>query len=157
MRAPTAVLGLGNPIMTDEGIGVVLVQRLAEQGDAYPDVEFIDAGTSGMKLLHLLEGRAKAILIDCAYMDESPGTMRRFAYDDVESVKDLPDLSLHEGDLLQLLRLAKQLGTCPSEVIIFGIQPQELAPGHALTETLGVKLDRYCQEIWAELGPTAQP
>ena len=151
MKAKTAVLGLGNPIMTDEGVGVVLVRRLARHGDTYPQVDFIDAGTGGMKLLYMLEGRCKAVLIDCAYMGAEPGTMRRFTLDQVLSTKSLADLSLHEGDVLQILRKAQQLDMCPAEVVLFGIEPERMAPGQELTPTVAAQLEAYCIEILAEL------
>ncbi len=151
MKASIAVLGLGNPIMTDEGIGVVLVQHLMEHAPRYPQVEFLDAGTGGMKLIHILEGREKVIFIDCAFMNTEPGALRRFVLSDVQSTKDLPDLSLHEGDLLQILRMAQQLGTCPEEVVIFGIEPERMEPGQSLTATVTDGLDHYCREILTEL------
>jgi hydrogenase maturation protease len=151
MKARIAVLGLGNPLMTDEGVGAVFIQRLQAHALRYPQVEFIDAGTGGMKLIHLLEGREKVIFIDCAFMQTAPGTLRRFALNEVLSVKELPDLSLHEGDLLQILRMARQLGACPLEVIIFGIEPERMEPGQTLTSTLVQRLDDYDREILAEL------
>jgi len=151
MKARIAVLGLGNPIMTDEGIGAVLVQRLQAHASRYSQVDFIDVGTGGMKLIHILEGREKVIFIDCAFMETAPGTLRRFALNEVLSVKELPDLSLHEGDLLQILRMAQQLGTCPAEVVIFGIEPERMEPGHSLTATLVQRLDDYDREIRTEL------
>jgi hydrogenase maturation protease len=151
MKSKIAVLGLGNPIMTDEGIGAVLIKRLAAYADRFPQIDFIDAGTGGMKLIHLLEGLDRVVFIDCAFMKTAPGTMRRFTLDEVLSTKELPDLSLHEGDLLQILRMARQLGTCPAEVIIFGIEPERMEPGQCLTPTVAGKLENYCREILAEL------
>lgn len=151
MKAHTVVLGLGNPIMTDEGVGVALIRRLANQAASYPEVEFIEAGTGGMKLIYMLEGRRKAVLIDCAFMKTEPGTLQRFTLEQVQSTKSLADLSLHEGDLLQILRQAQQLGMCPPEVVIFGIEPERLAPGQTLTPTLAAGLNQYSNEILAEL------
>ncbi len=64
--------------MSDEGIGGFIIERLLKQADKYPDVEFLDAGTGGMSLLHLIEGRRKAVLIDLAYMGTPPGTIIKF-------------------------------------------------------------------------------
>jgi hydrogenase maturation protease len=131
MKKSTVVLGLGNPLMADEGIGVYLIKRLAEQADQFPDVDFIDAGTGGMSVLHLIEDRDKAVFIDCAFMGEAPGVIRRFTPEEVRSTKVLAHQSLHEADLLHILSLAEQLGQCPEAVVIFGIQP-ELSPGDSL-------------------------
>lgn len=151
MKAKTAVLGVGNPIMTDEGIGVLLVQRLEEHASAFPMVDFREVGTGGMKLLHILADYRKVVFIDCAYMQTEPGTLKRFTLDEVLSVKELPNFSLHEGDLLQILRKARELELCPADVVIFGIEPERMEPGQCLTETLQSRLENYIQTILQEL------
>ncbi len=147
----TVVLGLGNPIMSDEGIGVVLVGRLQDRADEYPDVEFVDAGTGGFAVLHQMEAADRAIFIDCAQMGTAPGTMKRFLCDEVNSVKQLAHFSLHEGDLLTLIEKAKQLEQCPPEIVIFGIEPKTIDFGLELTSELKNRLDEYAAEIVKEL------
>lgn len=151
MKKPVVVLGLGNPLMADEGIGVDLVGRLSQEAARYTDVDFIDAGTGGMAVLHLIEGRQKAILIDCAYMDEAPGTIRRFTPDEVRSRKVLAHQSLHEADLLRILQLAEQLGQLPEQVVLFGIQPEAVEPRQGLSDVLLEALEHYVAEIRSEL------
>ena len=148
----TIVIGLGSPLMSDEGVGVHLVRRLSTLGPYGPGVDFLDLGTSGARILHAIVGRKRAIFIDCAFMGEKPGTIRRFTPDDVDSVKKLPRMSLHEGDLLQFIELSRKLGECPDEVIIFGIQPGDLSVGEALSTTLADRMDEYIRSIAAELG-----
>jgi len=137
--------------MSDEGIGVALVGRFLEQAERYPDVEFVDAGTGGFAVLYHLEAVDRAILIDCAKMGTSPGTLRRFRCDDVVSVKQLAHFSLHEGDLLKLIEKARQLGQCPPEIVIFGIEPTTIDFGLELTPKLKDRLDEYVAEIGKEL------
>lgn len=152
MKKSTIVLGLGNPLMADEGIGVYLIERLAEQADQYGDVDFIDAGTGGMSVLHLIEGRDKAVFIDCAFMDDAAGAIRRFTPDEVRSTKVLAHQSLHEADLLRILALAEQLGQCPEAVVIFGIQPEVVESRQEISKALLDKTERYLKVILAELG-----
>lgn len=151
MRKPTVVLGLGNPLMADDGIGVDLVERLVQEADRYPAVDFIDAGVGGMAVLHLIEGRRKAILIDSACMDEAPGTLRRFTPEEVRSTKVLAHQSLHETDLLRVLTLAEQLGQAPGQVVIFGIQPEVVEVRQGLSSVLLDRIDHYLTEIRSEL------
>lgn len=150
-RTPIAALGLGNPLMADEGIGVHLVERLSRSADRYPDVEFIDAGTGGMSVLHWIEGRRKAVLIDCAFMGAEPGTIKRFTPGEVRSAKLLANQSLHEADLLHILALAEQLGQGPEEVVIFGIEPEVVEPRQGLSDVLLDRTEKYLAEIVAEL------
>ena len=151
MKKHTIVLGLGNPLMSDEGIGVFLLNRLSELSDKYPLVEFFDAGTGGMNLLHLFEGREKAVFIDCANMEEEPGQIRKFTPEQVKSVKQLAHQSLHEQDLLKIINMAKQLDQCPKEIVIFGIQPKNVSLGGSLSEELEQKIDNYISVICKEL------
>ncbi len=151
MRRPTVVLGLGNPLMADEGIGVCLVKRLADLESQYPDVELVDAGTGGLAVLHQIEGRRKAIFLDCAYMELPPGSIRRFMPEEVRSAKVLAHRSLHEADLLRIIDMARQLGQAPDEIVIFGIQPERVEPRRGLSATLTGGIDRYLTLIRAEL------
>jgi hydrogenase maturation protease len=150
-RTSIVVLGLGNPLMADEGVGVALIERLAPLAEQYPDVEFIDAGTGGMAVLHWIEGRRKAVFVDCAFMGEPPGTMRRFAPDEVRSTKELAHQSLHEADLLKILDLARELGQGPREVVIFGIQPQTVIPRLGLSKIVADRMDHYVEVIRSEI------
>ena len=145
------VIGLGNPLLSDEGVGVHLVRNLSTLGQCGPGVDFFDLGTAGARILHAIAGRKKAVFIDCAFMDKEPGTIRRFTPDDVRSGKILPRMSLHEGDLMQFIELSRRLGECPDEVVIFGIQPEDLSMGEALSAALADRMDEYVEMIAAEL------
>lgn len=145
-----AIIGMGNPLMSDEGIGVRVVAEL--QRTTLSEVaDVLDLGTSGMKVLHELEGRDAVIFVDCAVMGAEPGTIVRFTPDDVETRKVQPRLSLHEGDLLNTLALARRLGTCPEQVVIFGIEPKSIELGECLSPELAQHLDEYAAAIRAEV------
>jgi len=150
MKKEIIVLGIGNPLMSDEGIGGFLVEQLQKCAEQFDNVEFVDAGTGGMSILHLLEDRKKAILIDCAYMESSPGTIRKFTPKDVQSVKQMAHRSLHEADILKVLDIAKELGQCPETVVIFGIEPQAIELGQKLADTLSAKIGEYIDTISKE-------
>jgi len=152
MEKPVVVLGLGNPLMADEGIGVYVVERLLESAAEYPAVEFVDAGTGGLSILYQIEERRKAVMIDCAFMDEPPGTIRRFTPEEVESRKVLAHQSLHEADLMRIIAMARQLGQAPDEIVLFGIQPERVEPQLGLTQTLMGRIDEYISMILHELG-----
>ncbi|MFH1370205.1 MAG: HyaD/HybD family hydrogenase maturation endopeptidase [Planctomycetota bacterium] len=150
-KKDTVVIGLGNLLLSDEGIGIHLVRRLSDRQDKFPKVDFLDAGSAGMNLLHLIANRKKAIIIDCAKMGAKPGIMLRFTPDEVQSVKKLSQYSLHEADILQVIKLSEQLGECPQEIVFFGIEPEKLEPGQELSETLSVKIADYVETIRKEL------
>ncbi|MHC5163051.1 MAG: hydrogenase maturation protease [Planctomycetota bacterium] len=152
---PTIIIGLGNPLMADEGVGTVLVDELAKLADAgklpSETVEYYDGGTGGMYLLHTIAERKKAVLIDCCLMGADPGTIRRFTPDDVKSVKQMAHLSLHEVDILNVIKMAKQIGQCPDEIVIFGIEPVSITQQLHLNESIQAKISDYIATIAAEI------
>jgi len=144
----TVVIGAGNVLMSDEGVGVHLVRRMGgEFMEPGADAEFVDAGAAGMRLLHLIAGRARAIIVDCALMGEKPGSMRVFGPEDVKSCKALAGLSLHEGDLLSVLEVSRRLDECPRDVVICGIEPASVGPGMELSPVLSDRMDEYVASI----------
>ncbi len=151
MKKDIVVLGLGNPLMTDEGIGPGLIEEFQNNPEQFGDIEFIDAGTGGMSLLYLIADRKKVVIIDCACMQTEPGTIRRFTPDDVESVKELSHHSLHEIDILKVLELAKELGQCPEQIVIFGIEPESIEVDQKLSETVSARIPEYIKAISNEL------
>ncbi len=151
MKKAVIVIGLGNTLMSDEGAGVRVVQRLLDFAGRFPLVDFVDAGTGGMSILHLIRGKDKAIFIDCARMGEKPGSIRKFTPQELKSTKALAHQSLHEADLIKIIAMAGQLGQCPAEIIIFGIEPQAVKPGCELSKILTDRFDKYVTVIRKEL------
>lgn len=148
----TIVVGLGNTLMCDEAVGVKLVQALESAvARNFPAVEFADYGTAGMRVLHGIANRQKAVIVDCARMKTPPGTIRRFTPDDVRSIKSMPGFSLHEGDLLSVLKISEQLGERPPEIVIYGIEPATVAPGEKLSKELAANFNSYLQTVRQEL------
>lgn len=152
---PVIVIGLGNPLMADEGIGTAVVGALAGLAEAgklpTETVEYLDGGCGGMYLLHSIAGRKKVILIDCAKMGLAPGELRRFTPDDVNTVKQMTHLSLHEVDILRVIELSQMIDQRPDEIVIFGIQPEKIDAQMCLTKTLQQRMPEYLAEIVQEI------
>lgn len=152
-RCSTLVLGLGNILLRDEGIGVRVAQAL-EGVPLPPDVEVVDGATAGFGLLGLLANRRKVIVIDAIMADEQPGTVLRLSPEDL-----LPppgqSLSLHDVGLLEALAAARQLGESPHEVVIFGVQPQVIECGLELSPALAGLVPRIIELVLAELDSVA--
>lgn len=147
----TLVVGLGNPLMTDEGVGPLLVERLREKAGEATDCDFLDLGVAGLTVLHAMRGYERVIFIDCAFMDEAPGTLRRFTPDEAHSRKERFRMTLHGQDLMETLELARELGELPERVVLFGIQPQSVEPGQELSPALASSIDDYLETILQEL------
>jgi hydrogenase maturation protease len=151
---PILIICLGNPLMRDEGIGIRLASELLVHLADNPDVEVMDLGTGGLSVMHAIADRKKIIFVDCAIMGQKPGTMLRFTPQQVRSKKVRMRYSLHEGDLLNTLELSRRLGECPDDIVIFGIEPKEIAHGEGLTNELENNTQHYVRTILKELDRT---
>ncbi|MFH0952798.1 MAG: hydrogenase maturation protease [Verrucomicrobiota bacterium] len=147
---PIVIIGLGNLLKSDEGVGIHVLRALAAGPLDLPGADLVDAGASGMSALHAMANRRKAIFVDCAFMGEEPGAVRRFTPSEVASRKELTGFSLHEGDLLEVIALSRRLGECPEQIVIFGIQPQHVGPGEKLSPALEQRLEKYAEMIRSE-------
>ncbi len=147
----TALIGLGNLLMSDEGIGVRVVQTLIDVGSVPDDVEAMDLGPGGLTVLHAMTGFERVVFVDCAFMDLVPGSWQRFAPEQARTVKVRGRQSLHEGDLFETLALADRLGRAPKEIVIFGVQPQLVDPGEELSPVLRSRMTEYMDAVITEL------
>ncbi len=146
----TVVIGLGNPIMGDDGLGLVALERLRAGYAIPPEVDLVDGGTWGMNLLPVIEDAARVILIDAIDVGATPGTPVR-----LERAR-LPrylatKISPHQVDLRDVLGLAELRGTLPSDTIAVGLQPQRIAFGDALSDVLRCRVDDLVRLVVQEL------
>jgi hydrogenase maturation protease len=119
---PILVLGLGNPLQGDDGVGCRVIEAL-EGRELPPGVEVMDAGTPGVGLINLLEGRQRAIIVDAAEMGRQPGEVVRFRPEDVTLTGSTERFSLHRTAVADALALAHALNLPLPEIIVFGVQP----------------------------------
>lgn len=146
------IVGIGNILLRDEGIGVHVVKAL--QAEKLPDtVEVLDGGTSALDLLDSLAQRQKVIFVDSAELSAPAGTIRRFTPDEI--MQDTQRmLSLHQFGLMETLQAAQLIDCAPKKVVIFGIQPKDLSSGLTLSPELAVQMPVYTARVLAEAGLT---
>ncbi|MFN2183228.1 MAG: hydrogenase maturation protease [Anaerolineae bacterium] len=121
----TLILGLGNPMRGDDGIGVRVIEKLAVH--ALPQgVEAAEGGTKGLGLVNLMEGWRRVILVDAANVGLAPGEFARFTRQEARLLGDDQRLSVHNAGLREALLLAEVLELLPEEIVIYGVQPAKL-------------------------------
>jgi hydrogenase maturation protease len=126
------VLGIGNLVMSDDGIGVRVVQRLLEQYRFPPGVTVVDGGTLGLDLLPMLEGVEKLLLVDAVETGAVSGTIVRISGQEIP-IAMKTKLSAHQAGLQDLLLLAELLGDLPREMVLLGVRPEEISIGLELS------------------------
>ena len=154
----TIVLGLGNVLYGDEGIGVRLAERIDRHHAFSPEVDIVDGGTRGFALLPYLEQAEQLLVLDAVDMDLSPGEVTVLEDEAVPRWLVTRKLSLHQTSFAELLALAAFRGTLPDKVIILGVQPADLTYGEPLSPLLEQqlpKLEERCLAILRQLGHAA--
>jgi hydrogenase maturation protease len=154
----TLIIGLGNPLRGDDGVGITVARALSER--MLPaGVEVVDGGTQGLGLVSVMEGRRRVILVDAADVGQAPGTFVRFALHEARLRGDDQPLSVHAAGLREALLLAQALGTLPDQVIIFGVQPASVDWNDALSPEIKAALPALVKAVRAEAlhrGPLAK-
>lgn len=147
----TLIIGLGNILKGDDGIGVRVAEILSLR-ELPAGVAVEEVGTPGIDLMNRFEGWQKVILVDAVQMGAKPGTWRRFSPQDVRLIANGNVLSLHEPDLASVLELAQALNMLPDEIVIYGVEPQDLtfmAPLSSPVEAIiNVIAEQILSEIW---------
>jgi hydrogenase maturation protease len=133
------VLGLGNILLSDEGIGVHTINAIKEQYDFMPAVNIVDGGTMGLDLLPLFQNADRILVIDAVDFKRSAGHIGVIEGDAIPSVLNAK-LSAHHIGLSDLLFTAKLMRAKPPEICLIGIQPKSLDVGLEMTEEMKSKI-----------------
>ncbi len=136
------VLGVGNLLFTDEGVGIHAIQTLLEQYEFSQNVSIEDGGVLGINLLGIISEADDLIVVDAIRNGGAPGTLYRLEGDDIPK-RILGKNSLHQVDLLEALTLCQALDKVP-ETVIVGVEPEDI-------ETLGLELTPPVQEKMGDL------
>jgi hydrogenase maturation protease len=149
-KKPILVLGIGNILLKDEGIGV----RVAEQMMTMtlpPHIEVMDGGTGGLDLLYAIEGRTKVIVVDAVKAGSPPGTLFRFTDKDLAQKKGFIR-SAHGIDFSDVISAATYFKTKPSDIVFLGIEPFDLTVGMELSPKIEEMIPVLINLVMKELG-----
>ncbi|HJS41923.1 MAG TPA: HyaD/HybD family hydrogenase maturation endopeptidase [Gemmatimonadales bacterium] len=144
------VIGLGNTIMGDDGLGLVVLEYLQTAYGFPPEVELVDGGTWGMNLLPVIEDAAELILIDAIDAGVPPGTFVRLEHDRLPRYL-ATKISPHQVDLRDVLALAELRGTLPPDTVALGLQPASIEMRHSLSEIVRSTVPELAEQVVQEL------
>ncbi|MBI5968198.1 MAG: HyaD/HybD family hydrogenase maturation endopeptidase [Deltaproteobacteria bacterium] len=150
MWTKISVIGLGNILLRDEGIGVHVVEALRKDFDFSQDFRLLDGGTLGLDLLPYVEGTEKILFVDAIDLQKEPGTIAIIEDEEIPSCLK-PALSFHEIGLADLLFAAKFVGIKPPKVTLIGIQPEKIEMGLTLSDTLSENFGKLLNTILEKL------
>ena len=145
----TVVLGLGNPLMADDGIGLAALERLRALHPGM-DAELVDGGTWGMSLLPVVEDAEQLILLDAIHLERPPGTVIVLERHQIPRYLSTR-ISPHEVALQDVLALAELRGNLPDRTVAMGIQPQRVEMSVGLSSVVAEQIEALVATVFARL------
>jgi hydrogenase maturation protease len=144
------VIGLGSPLMGDDGLGLAALERLRREYDVPERVELVDGGTWGMSLLPAIEDAQHLLFLDAINTGVRPGTVISLGRDEIPRYLSMK-VSPHQVDLRDVLAVAELRGTLPVMTRAIGLQPERVEMSVGLSETLEHELDSLMATIVRQL------
>jgi hydrogenase maturation protease len=147
------ILGIGNVLLSDEGVGVHVANELAKM-DLPPDVSVVEGGTDGFRLLNIITEADRLIIVDAVKGGAEPGSIYRFDVGDVRSCPSGFKTSVHQISILEVIDLSALIGKTPHTTVI-GIEPKSLEMAMELSpeikdmvpKVIGLVLDEVRRSI----------
>jgi hydrogenase maturation protease len=144
------ILGIGNLLMGDEGVGIHVIDSIYSTYSFSPAINFIDGGTIGIDLIPYFEECKKMMIIDAVDSQEEPGYIVTLENDAIH-YRFNTKLSLHHAGLSDVLSIIKLQEIDAPDMILIGIQPQIVEMGLELSATVGDKMPQIINIITNKL------
>lgn len=151
MLEPTvSIIGLGNILMSDEGVGVHAVNEFERRYTVPEYVEIVDGGAAGLDLIPFIEGKEKVLMVDAVNFDQQPGYIGTLENDAIP-VRLTQKASMHHLGLMDVLCIVRMSGNIPNDLCIIGIQPKSLELGLDMTPEIWDKKGILVERIVSKL------
>jgi hydrogenase maturation protease len=146
----TLILGLGNILLGDEGVGVRVVERLLDLYHFPEGTQALDGGTLALDLLPYVEDADRMVVIDAVDMRAEPGTVVRITDEEVPTFLSVK-VSPHQMGLADILSAARLRGLSPSELVLWGVQPEVMDTTLELSPPVAAQVDVLVDGVLADL------
>jgi len=143
------VLGVGNELLSDEGVGVHTIKAMSKL-ELPPEVEIMDGGTDGFSLINVIVEADRLILIDCVKGGSKPGTIYKFNIEDAPSCPDKFKTSVHQISILEVINLSELVGKTP-ETTVIGVEPKSISTSMELTDDVKTKIPKIIDLVLEEI------
>ncbi len=149
IRCPILVLGIGNMLLRDEGVGVHVIDEIFKL-DVSDEVEVVDGGTSGADLLDVICNRQKVIIVDSVDSDVAPGTVLKMKPQGFKC--DVSGgISLHELGIVEILAMTEMLDASPKDVVLICVKPKVIRSGLELSDEVAKAIPVAVQMVLEEI------
>ncbi len=152
---PVLIVGLGNPLQGDDGVGCAVAELLqaTPNRERVPDaVQVIELGTPGVGLINFVQGRKRVIIVDAAEMGRAPGEFACLVPEQIRPDNSLRSFSLHAPGVSDALLLAQALKLRLPQIVIFGIQPAFIGWRSGLSPAVQSAVPRVVEAVLEKVG-----
>jgi hydrogenase maturation protease len=151
MTAGTVIIGMGNPLLSDDGVGIAVAHAVAERLRYRMDLTVTDLHTGGIRLMEAMAGFKRAVVVDAMLSGAAPGTLKRFDPQDFVTTKNT--FSSHDTDFATAYDLGRMVGVpLPEQVTFWGIEAREFDLfGERFTDEVSEAVSGAVTRISAEL------
>jgi hydrogenase maturation protease len=143
------VLGVGNLLLSDEGVGVHVANKLMGM-DLPAGVQVVEGGTDGFRLMNVVTGASRLIVVDAVKGGGPPGSIYRFDIQDAPTYPDVYKTSVHQIGILEVIHLSELIGEAPGTTII-GVEPKSIGMGMELSPEVQAKFPRIIEVVMEEV------
>ncbi len=150
-----AIIGVGNVLMGDEGVGVHAVRALLPMSIP-DDLLVMDGGTEGFGLMDAITQREKLVIVDCIQGGQPPGTIYCFDWQEAALPPDPLKTCMHQVSIADVLHHAALITRVPPTTIV-GVEPQRIALGVGLSHIVQAKLPEICELACTRVGFSLPP
>jgi hydrogenase maturation protease len=154
---PVRVLGVGNVLCTDDGLGPYAIKVLEAQYEFPVGVEVIDVGTPGLDFTPYLAGARAAIVLDTVSGDEPAGTLRLLRNQEIVAAPPPSRMSPHEPGLREALMATEFSDSSPEEILLVGVVPETTGQGTRLTDAVKAAVSKVVETVVEELEKLGRP
>lgn len=152
-----AIVGVGNRLLRDDGVGPRVIDVLEESIDSTSEeLRLYDAGTTGFFALEAMSGCERAIVVDAIQTGQDSGTVREYRFRDGGFDEDVPQVTMHDISFTEALTFARDVYDLPEDVRIIGVEPGSLGTGLGLTEPVRNAVPTILERI-TRYEPTIDP
>ncbi|MBW2057100.1 MAG: HyaD/HybD family hydrogenase maturation endopeptidase [Deltaproteobacteria bacterium] len=144
-RKKILILGVGNLLLSDEGVGVHVAERMMEM-ELPPGVEVMEGGTDGFGLMHVILEADRLILVDAVKGGGPPGSVYRFDVEDCPTAPDVFKTSVHQISILEVIHLSGLIGSTPQTTII-GVEPKSTSMGMELSPEVEAEIPKVIRTV----------
>jgi len=148
MTGKTVVIGIGNALLSDEGLGVRAVDAIKPFYTTDKSIEFIDGGTLSFTLINFFDNSDNLIIIDATNLRADPGTIQIFIADDVtQFLNTYKPNAVHDVNLFDVLTTARLMNRYPKNIALIAVQPKTMSWGTCLTEAVQSALPQVNRHV----------